>query len=361
MIKSMEVVNFKCFDKLSVELTNLNVFTGINNMGKSTTIQSILLLRQSFEIDSTLKGIYLNGEYVSLGIGKDLLNKYASNDEILIKIKDEDVENNINICYLAQSDYLSNSNYNSFNKNMNIFINNLTYISAERIGPKRFYEYSYQKINDKKNLGSKGELWVGYLSENGYTERVNDKIVFDNESNLLIYQTQYWLSRITPGIKLNIEKNNVSGIVNLGYCDENFSPMNVGFGISYVAPIIVSLLKAKKDDIVIIENPEAHLHPKGQRILGELVCLVASTGVQVFLETHSDHVINGIRISVKNNIISNKNIIINYYYQKKIESENKIARYKHCKCSPLILDNGKLSDWPEGFFDEWDKALEELI
>lgn len=137
--------------------------------------------------------------------------------------------------------------------------------------------------------------------------------------------------------------------------------MNVGFGISYVAPVIVSLLKAKSGDLVIIENPEAHLHPRGQRKMGELIAKAASGGAQIILETHSDHILNGIRLSVKNRTISTNDVRLNYFFQRLDSNLILGERVIHEKCSPVILDDGSLSDWPDGFFDEWDKALDELF
>lgn len=86
--------------------------------------------------------------------------------------------------------------------------------------------------------------------------------------------------------------------------EESTNALNMGFGVSYSLPIIVALLSAREGDILVLENPEAHLHPRGQRKIGELVALAAANGVQIFMETHSDHVLNGIRLSVRNKKIS---------------------------------------------------------
>ena len=73
MIRKIEASNFKCFEHISLELSNLNLFSGVNSMGKSTVIQMLLLLRQSYEQNALEKGIYLNGKYTNLGVGKDVL------------------------------------------------------------------------------------------------------------------------------------------------------------------------------------------------------------------------------------------------------------------------------------------------
>ena len=89
MIHSMKVENFKCFEHLSMEFSNLNLFSGINSMGKSTVIQVLLLLRQAYEQGVMEKGIYLNGKYVSLGVGRDILYRDATEDTICISLEGE--------------------------------------------------------------------------------------------------------------------------------------------------------------------------------------------------------------------------------------------------------------------------------
>ena len=95
--------------------------------------------------------------------------------------------------------------------------------------------------------------------------------------------------------------------------------------------------------------------------MGELIARAASGGVQIILETHSDHILNGIRLAVKNKIISGNDVRLNYFYQRTEKDLTIGEKVIHEKCSPVILDDGSLSDWPDGFFDEWDKALDELF
>src|SRR5260370_36481781 len=78
-----------------------------------------------------------------------------------------------------------------------------------------------------------------------------------------------------------------------------YGPTSVGFGITYALPIVVAVLSAHPGSLVIIENPEAHLHPRGQVKMGELLCQASAAGIQILIETHSDHVLNGIRLAVQ--------------------------------------------------------------
>lgn len=369
MLDSIYLCNFKCFKNLNIELSNLNIFAGINSMGKSTVIQSILLLRQSYELNLIDSGLQLNGNIINLGTGYDVLCRDGNEDEFSISIKTKDG------LFERKYDYEKESDFQKLKygvntilelSDINIFSSNFAYISADRIGPKAFYKKSYHHIYNMDQVGYHGELFADHLAEKGYKEHIGCKSVKHHEIDelSLIYQFQAWLSEISPNIKIYPKKHVEAGIVILGYSVggiEN-TPLNIGFGISYTAPIILALLKAKKGELVIIENPEAHLHPKGQRILGELISKACAGGVQVIVETHSDHLLNGIRLSVKNKTIDRKLIRLNYFYHDiELDVLTKIEKVVHKKCSPAILDDGSLSDWPEGFFDEWDKAIEILF
>lgn len=381
MIKKLYLRNFKCFKELNIEFSNLNVFAGINSMGKSTAIQAILALRQSYEMNSIDKGIYLNGSLINLGTGKDVLCRNADEDYIGIGLEidiDESypfyrelegyLGNNsylFDYCYSydSESDYLKNKNtQTNIIDESNLFGDNFSYVSADRNGPQMYYKYSHREVGELNRIGAKGEYYAGYLAERGFDDKVsNTKLLHSKSKNdQLIFQMQEWLSELSPGVTITPDKQMMDvGLVSMSF-NRVDKPVNVGFGLSYVAPVILALLKAKENDLVILENPEAHLHPRGQRKLGEMIAKAASGGVQIIVETHSDHILNGIRLAVKNKDISNEDIRLNYFYCKEIKTSlgNELV---HEKCCPDILEDGRLSDWPDGFFDEWDKALEELF
>lgn len=370
MLDNLIVKNFKCFEKLFLEMSNLNVLAGINSMGKSTVIQALLLLRQSYEMGSINNGLHLNGNITNIGTGYDLLYRGSQIDEFEIAVGSEGKNYYWKYEYNKDSDFqklIITDTTDEIVQGINVFYPTFAYVSAERIGPKRFYEKSHHEVIDKNQVGYRGELFADYIAERGINDKIENQEVLHKsvENRLLTYQTQAWLSEISPGIMLDTKKYTEAGLVGVEYkVTDNksvnaFNPLNVGFGLSYVIPIIVTLLKAKKGDLVILENPEAHLHPKGQRKMGELVAKACAGGVQIIVETHSDHFLNGVRLAVKQKIIDRNRIRLNYFYQAINSKEN--VKLVHSKCSPAILDDGSLSDWPEGFFDEWEKAIDELF
>jgi predicted ATPase len=104
----------------------------------------------------------------------------------------------------------------------------------------------------------------------------------------------------------------------------------------------------------LIENPEAHLHPRGQARIAELLALAASCGIQVLIETHSDHVLNGIRLAVHDGKLSPEDVQLHFFQRRQSDGQSLVV-------SPHIDKNGRIDQWPEGFFDEWDKSLEALL
>ena len=123
-----------------------------------------------------------------------------------------------------------------------------------------------------------------------------------------------------------------------------------------VIPVINSVLSAKPGDLLIVENPEAHLHPAAQTLIGKLYAIAAANGVQVIIETHSDHLFNGVRIAVKQNKISCNDVSIFFITAKLIKNE-----FASEVTTSEISQDGRIALWPDGFFDQWDKDLDELL
>ena len=133
-----------------------------------------------------------------------------------------------------------------------------------------------------------------------------------------------------------------------------YRPTNVGFGLTYSLPIIVACLSTSEGACILLENPEAHIHPQGQVALGRLMSLTAATGVQVIVETHSDHILNGIRVAVKEGVLRPDQATVHFF---KRDHDTGTAEVD----TPRINPQGRLSFWPDGFFDQWDKSLDALL
>jgi predicted ATPase len=109
---------------------------------------------------------------------------------------------------------------------------------------------------------------------------------------------------------------------------------------------------AEPGTLCLIENPEAHLHPRGQTKLAELAVRASLADVQVIVETHSDHFMDGVRIAVRDGLTSPDKTAIHYF--ERPDGETVVT-------SPQIDGDGRLSAWPDGFFDQHEENLEKLL
>ena len=124
-------------------------------------------------------------------------------------------------------------------------------------------------------------------------------------------------------------------------------PIHCGFGITQVLPIIVAILAAKAGGIFLIENPEVHLHPAGQALMGQFLADAVQAGHQLIVETHSDHVLNGIRRAVKGGRLQADQVALHFFRNRFLSGAQVLS---------LALDDaGNVDAWPEGFFDQFDK------
>lgn len=401
MIKGITLENFKCFDKpRSFTFSKINILTGINGRGKSTVLQSLLLLSQSIRKNGSPNTLIINGEWVKLGGFEDLKNTdltkecfkldveldIGEKDNHFLKFEFSKNKENDRIADLTglivnshnYFDELSagpgqdilqepTSEYKSVkkpkkallsteaDKSINSF-KNFHYISADRLGPNGIAE-KWNDTNESLKIGTRGEDTMNVLKFHGKKE-LNKKVQCDNQDlpNTLLAQTIGWLSFVMEGANLKINEIGKSGLLSMSLGADNnekhlFIPSNIGFGYSYVLPLIVTGLIAEKGDIVIVENPEAHLHPAAQSRLIQFFSAVASSGVQLFIETHSEHIVNAVRLIAlqPDKAITNENVSI-YFFDNDFNAKR------------LELDvNSQIDYWPEGFFDQQERDLSQIL
>ena len=234
-------------------------------------------------------------------------------------------------------------------------VRDLMYITAEREGPRETYPLM-DDVDGTHGVGTRGEYAASvlYQKSNSYVEddlRLGVKETLAGQVNerlgSLFPGCLIRLSRLekTNAIVLEIQTSEETGFVR---------PIHSGFGITQILPIIVAVLSAhgslRDNPLILIENPEVHLHPSGQALMGEFLAEAAHAGVQIIAETHSDHVLNGVRRAVKSGKANADEVAV-HFFQDRFENESQVL-------SPVIDSSGKIDHWPEGFFDQFDKDLE---
>jgi predicted ATPase len=366
MLSSLTLKNFKPFENQSFSLKPLTLLTGLNSTGKSSVLQSLLLLRQSSQQDDLLDrvGLVLNGDLVSIGTGQDALFKRAKEDFITLEIgMNNDIKGTWIFDCDRESDIMQISPLSSADVAIYkscLFNDKFHYLKAERIAPRNYFQMSDFKVRQHQQIGSQGEFTPHFLSINEYKKIPHSQLSHPSaQSDILKSQVEAWLGEISPGTRIDIKLHSAMDVANLQYSYEDnnsYRSTNVGFGITYTLPIIVAILSASSDTLILLENPEAHLHPRGQSKMGELIALAASCGIQIILETHSDHVLNGIRKTVKYNKLDANKVQISYFerYLKKGQPTTEII-------TPRIYPDGGIDKWPDGFFDQAEKDLMELL
>ena len=274
-MNNLKIKDFKCFTEASIKLNQLTILAGANGFGKSTVIQSLLFLRQTIEECAVFDGknyfisdiknrnISLNGKYcLSLGNSSFVLNREYNGDIITIGFYDDNEK--IFIDFYADNKEpqlwlttkkLSKSKSTQFPLTMHEFY----YLNTERIGPRinQILQYS-----DFPNAGWQGENTAQLMGlENGYYKIEAERRFGKTESFFIKDQMNYWLDFIMNGVRVKVEpslKTLTSQILieNQYTVTEPTLATNLGFGISYLLPIIATGLVARKGSFFIIENPE---------------------------------------------------------------------------------------------------------
>jgi predicted ATPase len=167
-----------------------------------------------------------------------------------------------------------------------LFNTNFQFISAARLSPQSSYLKDNLVVEIKKQISveeGKAEYLIHFLEQYKNQDIISGISSSRQTFQDLLSQTIAWEREISEGVNIIIKD-----IGNLGYelkysfdtqsgtgKTSEFNTTNVGFGVTYVMPIIVAILASKPDALLLIENPEAHLHPNGIAKLTELICLAS--------------------------------------------------------------------------------------
>ncbi|MBR5510334.1 MAG: DUF3696 domain-containing protein [Lachnospiraceae bacterium] len=360
MIEKIKLLNFKCFQQAEITMNRMTVLTGANASGKSTVIQSLILSDYTNRLGKHRGGSW---EEVSIDINSVFGFPVGAPNALVSQNPVDDEEESDFVITLCMDGEEIRQSY-EVDKTSPLALKvkadgqmtecRLQYLNAERVGP---------RVSNQAGKGDgitfDGENAAYLIEAADRTDRsVSELLRADRQaSNKFSCFVECWMSAILGDLRLDIHTDYNKAITELrvknGLVDDSVVPTLTGFGISYVLPIIVAGLWASTEmnPVLILENPEAHLHPYAQSNMGKFLALLAACGVQVIVETHSEHIIDGIRYQMA--YVEKADQCIVHF----MEHEGNSIRIKEIQVSP----KGELSSWPKGFFDQKQNDLRDIF
>lgn len=370
-LKSVEIENYKSYAlNEKVKFSDLNVITGVNSTGKSSLIESLLILGQSDSHD------ILNGYLKKLGSVDSLKNNQLSKEEsktITFKYS-FDVPATLDQIITIED----GKRPPTYPK-----IIDMAYLSAERIG----ILDSYKKSRDLELFNPRGEGLISLLYEKSDSKEFvikNRELFFNNNKireifpKLPVYESNPIQQTILErkGIDYIVETSTKAELINIvnfwleeftGYTvsvddisskllqlkyhkgGSEYEPQHVGTGVTFILFQILALLILPEETVVIIENPEIHLHPSLQSNLMYFYQWVSESNRQLFIETHSDHIFN----VAKYFKLTNLDCTILFAAIEKVSDEN-LGEVLTTKIRTVELDeNGTVIEYHQGLFDQY--------
>lgn len=244
------------------------------------------------------------------------------------------------------------------------FTSSVKYLGPLRDAPKPLYPLT--PTNNPDDVGLLGENTASVLELNkntsvSYIPSANmDSLGEDNEQVTATLESAVcdWLQYLGVANTVSSLDQGKLGhalTVKLAYSTKQHDLTHVGVGVSQVLPILVMSLLASKDTTLIFEQPELHLHPKVQTLLGDFFLSMALSQKQCIVETHSEYLIERLRYRIAATP-SEKNLhdLTKVYF---VEKGSQSSHFNPVK----INEFGAILDWPEGFFDESQKQSDRTL
>lgn len=322
MLQRVDLKGFKSFGSTSIGLRPLTLLSGLNSSGKSSVIQAIEMAETYRRTGG--RTFLLNKH----GNARELTNDSYKSFEIDVRSDNYSVHlvNDTSKCTLDGE-----------------MTDNIFYLEAGRIGGVN----SIEIYSEDAEIGSKGENVIRCIAAH-WGDSIPASIRHaESEGGTFLMNLKAWLKIISPNVSFDYQVNELSDNSYATY--NGFRTSNVGFGLSYSLPVLAMLLRASMlpGSVVLLENPEAHLHPKGQTEMGKMIACAVKAGVQVIVETHSDHLFDGIRIFAKEDGCFASQFI-GYWFEL---DKDDMTRWENIQ----INDSGQfVNEAPKGFCDQFE-------
>lgn len=430
MLRKIGLENFKCWRELDIELAPITLLFGSNSSGKSSVLQSLLMLKQTARGFDPGQHINFGGsdrDYVNLGSYQDLVYGHDSranvavrlswntSSRILIAATDDDelqvrkiksiaydvtwgIDEHIfidKLCYDGKSlefppDWVKVSRdeagtyrltssfsnhaersetvqspescyilpqaakYRWHNENrvaifeldsdFERFIRNIQYIGPLRLRPERHYLATGGK---PQIVEPDGANTIQALIASAREDRSLLSSVQQLLEDLSLVE-EFDVKPIDTNERLFEATATIAGIES--------SLADIGFGVSQVLPIITMLLSAPAGSIILLEQPELHLHPNAQAALADLILYVAETrNLQLIVESHSEHIVRRLqrRMAEANSEFAKPENIKMYFCQPG-EAGSTIEEVE-------VDRFGQISNWPEHFLGDISGDLHTML
>lgn len=376
MIQTLSIENFKAFkEPYEVQLGNLTLLTGINGRGKSSFLQALLLLSQSLRNSNphTLDNLLLKGDWVNLGSFSDVRNVEMQKDAaITFDLRtDAGVDNHFRLSYKAGSTSIIGELCSMQVNGKEMFSESSSFEADAAVEPatqlsapvfsgytsltelqRMFYVAAdRESAQDEEDNLSHASLWpdkrgrniinVIYAQGQDFQKQVEKELstIFDGATFLIKEE----------GNALRLYMDSMDG-------GHPFRSINVGYGYGYALSLITAGLLAKEGEYIIVENPEAHLHPSAQAAVMRFFCQkVLPKKVQLFIETHSDHIVNASLIAVRERVIPGDQLQILFFFRPQEVGSQLVVRNLD------VTAKGHVKNPPKHFCDQYAMDLRKLM
>ncbi|KEO83858.1 DUF3696 domain-containing protein [Tumebacillus flagellatus] len=361
MLRTLHISNFKCFNDQSIGFAPVTVLVGANGAGKSSVVQSLLIARQTLESAAKHEDVLeveLNGAYeLQLGNAASIFTNQAQPLIRLTMTDEKQLKTNFEFTFDGHKEtHILQATLSTQDKNHVPLAGSFRYLHAERFGPRKSLNMA---PSSRIDVGCQGEYVSHAIFLADRSKRtIHNQLILAKQSTQFSHHVESWMQFLFPDLQLSYQtlhdQNLVQTLYSNSILDQLYtSPTNTGFGISYTLPVVVAglLLSTEDSPTLLVENPEAHLHPLGQSRMGRFLAALSTAGIQVIVETHSEHVVNGMRIFMAG---TDQHDDFSIQFFAKSPKGVTVETLK-------LLQNGELSHWPIGFFDQEQEDLKELL